>query len=167
MHIRFGREVCSVAARFGSGCEINTETLVSRFCVLYSSSGITLTQSFRSCKNDRQLTFFFYLKPDWYQILKPFMYFFPTEIRNVKLISTLEQFCLPRQRMWEVWHTNMLVINFAALFFFKWLAANSHPLSKNRSVCIFCWKFKTPFVSVSINVIFQTLYCMQCPSSKT
>lgn len=50
MHIRFGREV---AAHFNSGCKINTDALLSRFYMLYSSSGITLTltQSFRNCKN--------------------------------------------------------------------------------------------------------------------
>lgn len=51
MHVRFGREVCSVVAHFGSGCKINTDALLSRFYMLYSSSGITLTQSSRDCKN--------------------------------------------------------------------------------------------------------------------
>lgn len=76
----------------------------------------------------------------------------------------LEQFCLPRQTMWEVWHTNMLVINSGA--FLTQLAANSHPLSKNRPMCIFCWKSKPPFGWVSISVIFQPLECMQCPPAK-
>lgn len=34
MQIRFGREVCSVAAHFNSGCTINTDALLSRFYML-------------------------------------------------------------------------------------------------------------------------------------
>lgn len=87
MHVRFGREVCSVAARFGSGCEINTEALASRFYVLYGSSGIALTQSFRNCKNDGQLTFLFEARlVSNFKTIHLF-FFFSTEVRNIKLIS--------------------------------------------------------------------------------
>lgn len=30
MHVRFGREVCSVAVHFGSGCKISTDALLPR-----------------------------------------------------------------------------------------------------------------------------------------
>lgn len=59
MHDKFGRELCSVAAHFGSECKINKDGLFSRFYMLYSSSGITLTQSFRTFKNKRTTTFLF------------------------------------------------------------------------------------------------------------
>lgn len=90
MHVRFGREVCSVAARFCSGCEINTEALASRFYVLYSSSGIILTQSFRNCKNDEQLTFLFETR--LVSNFKTIHVFFSTEVRNVKLIPPQNSF---------------------------------------------------------------------------
>lgn len=51
MHVMFGRELCSVAAHFDSGYKINKDAFLSRFYMLYSSSGITLTQLFRNCKN--------------------------------------------------------------------------------------------------------------------
>lgn len=30
IHVRFGREVCSLAVHFGSRCKINTDALLSR-----------------------------------------------------------------------------------------------------------------------------------------
>lgn len=90
MHVRFGREVCGVAAHFSSGCKINTDALLSRFYMLYSSSGITLTHSFRNCKINGQLTFLFEAR--LVSKFKTIHLFFSTEVRNVKLISPQNSF---------------------------------------------------------------------------